>query len=154
MSSIQIDEIDDPKVEEGNNDLTIGGTKAKLRGGNNKDPCWSQVECIPLDSLDHSRKTKVICTLCRNTIGTYVGKVKVERIRKHFTDNRCPVADGTAAPPTSTPTTRERHPVSSSRLSEESKESFKQSLTAFFVESGMDLSFIERHDLKYLADST
>ena len=149
MSTID-HEIDEPRVEVGNSDLIIGDAKPKLRGGNNKDPCWAQVECIPLDSPDHSRKTKVICTQCRSVIGTYVGKVKVERIRKHFSENRCTASDTPAVPPSSTPTTtRERTTVSSSRLSEEAKENFKQSLTAFFLESGVDLSFIESHDLKY-----
>ena len=147
MSSI--DDNDDSRVELGN-DLVIGGERTKLRGGNNKDPCWTHVECIPLDSTDHSRKTKVLCTQCHSVIGTYVGKVKVERIRKHFSENRCTSSDSAAVPPTSTPTsTRERTTVSSSRLSEEARENFRQSLAAFFLESGVDLAHVESHDLRY-----
>ena len=54
---------------------------------------WALVQCIPIKSPDNTMKTNVVCTLCHCSIGIYIGRVKVERFRKHFDQKQCIAAD-------------------------------------------------------------
>ena len=125
------------------------GDVSKSRGGSNKDPCWALVECIPIETSNRSKKkTNVVCSLCRCSIGTYVGKVKVERFRKHFTEKRCPASSDTGAAPTPPASSHRKEKSITSRFSADQREAFKINLAAFLLETGVPLSCIESHELR------
>ena len=64
MSSAAEDILCEPHVDRelSDDDNGPGATsRPQSHGGQNKDPCWALVQCIPIKSPDNTMKTNVVC---------------------------------------------------------------------------------------------
>ena len=132
---------DDSSDAEG--DRRGASTRPKLHGGQNKDPCWALVRCVPIKTPDNTLKTNVVCTLCDSSIGIYIGRVKVERFRKHFDQKQCRAAD---APVKSVPQSIKKWTAPS--MTSEQKDAFKMHMATYFIETATPFSRVENANFR------
>ena len=150
MSSAAEDILCEPHVDRelSDDDNGPGATsRPQSHGGQNKDPCWALVQCIPIKSPDNTMKTNVVCTLCHCSIGIYIDRVKVERFRKHFDQKQCIAAD---IPAKSVSQSIKKWTTPS--LTSEQKEAYKLRMASFFIETATPFSRVENAEFRYCRD--